>query len=168
VRSKDLWNVFDADVLAWHFSQAQEEGILRDLIELRQVMEPAAARLAAGRASMADLQRIGRAYEAMRAHEDNLAAYEGSDVEFHMAVFEASHNTLLRRFAHIVADFLQLSFRIQQQALNRSDNLVEDDVEQHRKIFDAINCGDGNAAADAMLGVILNGKRSLLDALEHR
>lgn len=166
VRSRDLWNVFDADVLAWHYSQGLEEQMLRDLIELRQVMEPAAARLAAGRASMADLQRIRRAHEAMRANVDDLSGYETSDVEFHMAVFAASHNALLGRFAHIVADFLQLSFRIQQRALNDADNRVEDDVAQHKAIYDAINRGDGNAAAEAMLEVILNGKRSLFDALE--
>jgi DNA-binding FadR family transcriptional regulator len=168
VRPQDLWNVFDADVLAWHHSQGLGEDILQDLLELRQVMEPAAARLAAGRATIADLNRIGRAHDEMRASDGDMVRYEKSDVEFHMAVFAASHNALLRRFAHIVADFLQMSFHIQQEALNEADNRIEDDVAGHRAIFDAINRGDGNAAADAMLAVILNGKRSLLAALGRR
>jgi len=173
VLSRDLWNMFDSDVLAWHFGSGAHDGtlgepVLRDLIELRQVIEPAAARFAAGRASLDDLHRLRQAIGAMVATTDDLAAYERADVEFHMAVFSASHNALLARFAHLVANFLQLSFNIQQRALNERDNRIEDDVEQHRKIFDAINRGDGDAAAQAMLDVILNGKNSLLATLADR
>ena len=169
VRPRDLWNMFDSDVLAWHLGTGDAnsgfgDSMLSDLIDLRQVIEPATARFAAGRASMEDLRRLRHALEAMDAAVGDLAAYERADVAFHMAVFSASHNALLARFAHLVADFLQLSFSIQQRALNEADNRIEDDVEQHRRIFDAINRGDGDAAALAMLAVILNGKNSLLAA----
>src|SRR5258706_7642553 len=166
VRPHDLWNMFDSDVLAWHHDQGLGEAIFRDLIELRQVTEPAAARLAASRATMGDLRRIGQALQSMQAAVGDLAAYAPADVAFHVAIFAASHNALLARFAHLVADFLQLSFSIQQQALNQRDNRIEDDVGQHLAVFEAINRGDGDAAAAAMLEVILNGKKSLLAALE--
>lgn len=171
VRPRDLWNMFDSDVLAWHFGDGaaagpRRDGMLRDLIELRQVIEPSAARFAAGRGSMEDLRRLRTALQAMEAAVGDLSAYARADVEFHMAVFAAAHNALLASFAHLVADFLQLSFSIQQEALNEADNRIEDDVRQHRLVFDAINRGDGEAAALAMRDVILNGKNSLLAALE--
>lgn len=165
VRRQDLWNVFDADVLAWHQRQGRGEPMLRDLIELRQVIEPAAARLAAGRATMSDLGALERSVEAMRLGAADAAAYAAADVEFHMAIFAASHNVLFARLAHMVADFLRISFQIQQQALNEEDNRVQDDVEGHRRIFDAVNRGDGNAAAEHMLDVVLNGKNSLFRAM---
>lgn len=165
VRPADLWNLFDADVLAWHHRQGLSEAILRDLIELRQVIEPAAARFAAGRATIADLRAIEAAFLAMERGANDLEAYEQADVAFHLAVFAASHNALLARFAHVVADFLELSFHVQQEALNEEDNRIEDDIAGHRAVFDAINRGDGNAAAEAMLRVVLNGKSSLLRAL---
>lgn len=170
VRPCDLWNMFDSDVLAWHFGDrtapaAQRDGMLRDLIELRQMIEPSAARLAAGRASMEDLRQLRTALNAMEAAVGDLAAYARADVAFHMAVFTAAHNALLASFAHLVADFLQLSFSIQQEALNERDNRIEDDVRQHRVVFDAINRGDGEAAALSMRDVILNGKNSLLAAI---
>lgn len=174
VRPRDLWNMFDSDVLAWHLGtgdagSALGDTMLRDLIELRQVIEPSAARFAAGRATMDDLRRMRTALQAMEAAAGgDLAAYAKADVAFHIAVFSASHNALLARFAHLVADFLQLSFSIQQQALNERDNRIEDDVGQHRVVFAAINRGDGEAAAQAMLDVILNGKNSLLAAIEER
>lgn len=173
VRPRDLWNMFDSDVLAWHLGDGDEgsaraDTVLRDLIELRQVIEPAAARFAAGRAGMDDLRRMRTALHAMEAAVGDLGAYAKADVTFHIAVFSASHNALLARFAHLVADFLQLSFSIQQEALNERDNRIEDDVGQHRIVFDAINRGDGEAAAQAMLDVILNGKNSLLAAIRER
>lgn len=172
VRPRDLWNMFDSDVLAWHLGggddRTQGDAILRDLIELRQIIEPAAARYAATRASIEDLRRIQQAHNAMAAAIHDLTAYARADVEFHMAVLAASKNSLLARFAHLVADFLHESFRIQQQALNEHDNRIEDDLRQHAVIFDAINGGDGEEAAAAMLRVILNGKVSLLAAIEGR
>lgn len=173
VRPRDLWNMFDSDVLAWHLGTTGEgpangDTILRDLIELRQVIEPAAARYAATRARIEDLRRMQQALGAMAAATGDLAAYACADVEFHMAVLAASQNILLARFAHLVADFLHLSFSIQQQALNEHDNRIEDDLRQHWVIFDAINGGDGEEAASAMLRVILNGKISLLAAIEGR
>lgn len=171
VRPRDLWNTFDSDVLGWHLgeegtSPAQRDGMLRDLIELRQVIEPNAAQLAAGRATMEDLRRIRTALQAMEAATRDMASYARADVEFHMAVFTASHNVLLARFAHLVADFLRVSFSIQQEALNERDNRIEDDVAQHRLVFEAINSGEGESAARAMRNVILNGKNSLLAALD--
>ena len=169
VRARDLWNMFDSDVLAWHHDPGHDgrsvgDTVLRDLIELRQVIEPATARLAAGRSTMEDLRRIGLAVDAMQATTHDLARYSEADVEFHMAVFSASHNILLASFAHIVGDFLKMSFRIQQEALDERDNRIEDDVSQHRAVYAAINRGDGDAAGEAMLNVILNGKNSLLKA----
>ncbi|MBB3772561.1 DNA-binding FadR family transcriptional regulator [Angulomicrobium tetraedrale] len=170
VRPRDLWNTFDSDVLAWHLGDegagpGQRDSMLRDLIELRQVIEPTAAQLAAGRATMEDLRRIRAAVQAMEAATGDMASYARADVAFHMAVFTASHNALFAQFAHLVADFLRLSFSIQQEALNERDNRIEDDVAQHRLVFEAINSGEGESAARAMRNVILNGKNSLLAAL---
>lgn len=171
VRSRDLWNMFDSDVLAWHISAAPDDpairnNVLRDLIEMRQVIEPAAARLAAGRARLEDLNAMREALRDMEATQHDLSGYAQADVAFHMAVFGASHNVLLVGFAHLVGDFLQSVFRLQQRGLNNLDRRIEDDTAQHRMIFDAINRGDGEAAALAMLQDILNGKNMLISTLE--
>ena len=166
VRARDLWNVFDSDVLTWHHQQGLSEAVMRDLIELRQVIEPAAARFASSRATMADLRRIERAHAAMAQHVTDPVGYAESDVEFHMAVFAASHNALLSRFGHLVADFLHMSFSMQQEAVSRSGVDFTKDAEEHRRVFDAINRGEPDNAAAAMLNVILDGKRALGEAME--
>lgn len=166
VLSRDCWNLFDADVLALHMAQGVDDRLLQDLLEVRMLIEPAGARFAAARASMADVAGVARAHARMAESVADPEAYAAADVDFHLAVFAASHNLLLARFAHIVADFLRLSFAIQQRSLNREDNRIEDDLKAHRLVLDAINRGDPAAAEAAMADLIVNGKMSLSRALD--
>ena len=161
VRARDEWNIFDGDVLAWHTLDGVDPDILKDLIEMRQLVEPPAARFAAGRASLDDIARIDEACADMRAAIGDAAAYARADVRFHMTVFAASHNMLLKRFAHTVANFLQVSFRIQQQAIEENEARFDEDLATHVAIFDAINRGDPAGAEEAMLRAILDGKANL-------
>lgn len=168
VRDPHLWSVFDSDILRWYAVQGKGDEIMRDLIELRQILEPAAARLAAGRATMTDLRRIELAHLDMVEHAHDNERYAHSDVEFHMAVYGASHNALLHRFGRLVADFMQLSFSVQQR-VRAHDDVVDfsADAAAHESVYDAINRGDATAAADTMLDVVLDGKSALIEALAH-
>ncbi len=164
VRQPEQWNVFDADILRWHSEQGPSVAILRDLVETRQILEPAAARLAAGRASMADLKRIEDAVRAMAEHAPDHDAYAHADVDFHVAVYGASHNLLLRQFGTVVADLLYLAFNVQ-QVVASDDRVLLQDAERHAAVFRAIDRGNGEAAAEAMLTVVLDGKSALATAL---
>ncbi len=167
VRARDEWNIFDGDVLAWHTLDGVDPDILKDLIEMRQLVEPPAARFAAGRASLDDIARIAEACAGMRAAIGDAAAYARADVRFHMAVFAASHNMLLKRFAHTVANFLQVSFRIQQEVLEENEARFDEDLATHVAIFEAINRGDAAAAEEAMMRAVLDGKANLQRARAH-
>lgn len=166
VREAHLWSVFDSDILRWYALQGKGDEIMRDLIELRQILEPSAARLAAGRATMTDLRRIELAHLEMVDSAHDNERYAASDVEFHMAVYGASHNALLQRFGRLVADFMQLSFSVQQRArtANHSVDFTED-ARVHGAVYDAINRGDAEASAATMLDVVLDGKSALIEAL---
>ncbi|ACQ78388.1 regulatory protein GntR HTH [Beutenbergia cavernae DSM 12333] len=168
VRPVEMWNAFDSDLLAWFHASGQGEAPMRDLVELRQVLEPAAARFAATRATMADLHDLERAQQAMLDTAHDHAGYAATDVAFHLAVYGASHNALLRRFGHLVADFMHLSFDVQQHAAADGPADFTEDAQGHAAIFEAINRGDADAAAEAMLQVVLDGKSALIKALSHR
>lgn len=162
VRPKELWSSFDSDLLTWTYVEDQATELMRDLVELRQIVEPSAARLAAGRATMHDLGRIEQAALDLAAAADDHAAYAERDVEFHLAVYAASHNTFLSRFGTLVADFMKLSFDLQQEATTLS---LEDDAARHVAVLDAITRGDSEAAGESMLQVVLDGKVALAAAL---
>ncbi len=168
VRSEELWSVFDSDILRWYEAQGRGEEIMRDLIEIRQLLEPSAARLAAGRAQMADLRRLELAARRMLDQAHDHLGYAAADVEFHMAVYAASHNALLQRFGRLVADFMRLTFDVQQRVrAGGSDGAVDftDDAATHAAVYQAITRGDAEAAGEAMLVVVLEGKRALITAI---
>ena len=58
VRERGAWNMFDADVLAWHLDAGIDRRFLNDLAEIRLAVEPRAAALAAGRRSEADIAEL--------------------------------------------------------------------------------------------------------------
>lgn len=165
VRPFELWSVFDADILRWSMEQGQGDEVMRDLVELRQILEPSAARLAAGRSSMRDLRRMEVAVARMLETCHDHGAYAVSDLEFHMAVYAASHNTMLERFGRLIAEFMLQTFDVQQRAREVGTIDFEDDAAAHQDIYVAINRGDSNAASEAMLGVVLDAKSALMEAL---
>lgn len=165
VQEPENWNIFDSDILRWHHEEGQGDAVMRDLIELRQILEPAAAKLAAGRATIDNHRRLKNAIEAMRSEIDSPEGYARADLEFHLAVYSASQNSLMWQFSTVVADFLRRAFLIQQKVVRDSEVLVGD-VELHSSVYEAINRGDADQASEAMLAVVLEGKNSLIQALE--
>ena len=103
----------------------------------------------------------------MVANSTNREGYAHADVEFHLAVYAASHNVLLRQFGSVVADFMYASFNVQ-QATAADDEVFLEDAETHAAVFHAINGGNGERAADAMLRVVLDGKNALIKALSEQ
>ncbi|OJX97088.1 MAG: GntR family transcriptional regulator [Micrococcales bacterium 73-15] len=164
VRPQELWNVFDTDILRWHNEAGLGAEIMRDLVEVRQIMEPAAARLAAGRATIADHHRMAKALAAMTASTEDPDDYASADVEFHLAVYAASHNSLLRQFGSVVADFMKLTFTVQQHTTMDPGELAAD-AASHATVYRAIDRGNGEQAEEAMLTVVLDGKNALVRAL---
>jgi DNA-binding FadR family transcriptional regulator len=65
VLSEDHWNWFDPDVIIWQSKAGLTPEFLRDLQDLRRVVEPAAMRLAAARATAQDIAEVEAAYEGM-------------------------------------------------------------------------------------------------------
>lgn len=166
VRPEIFWNAFDSDLLRWYAEAGRAEKAIRELLELREIIEPSAARLAASRASIADLTAIAEAHHRMAASVDDPEQYAANDVAFHLAVFAATHNTLMQRFGSHVADFLALSFNIQQAAMREREHVVDlsTDLDAHRFVLESIERSAPDAAAEAMLLAISEGNRPLLDS----
>ncbi len=79
----------------------------QDLLEFRQMLEGQAARLAAERATDADIERLDRAHAQLDAvyAGDDLASCVDQDVAFHQAVAEAAHNVLI---GHLSASLMRV------------------------------------------------------------
>jgi DNA-binding FadR family transcriptional regulator len=146
VLPRSNWNLLDPMVLAWAFTGEPEIGFVRDLFELREVVEPAVARMAATRRSEAELAQMGDALGRMRQH--TLATDEGraADREFHEAMLRAAHNDVMMTLSASIGAAVHWTTMFKQ----RAHGLPRDPVPDHARVFDAIAAGDGDAAAATM------------------
>lgn len=151
VTPRARWNLLDPDVLGWMFSGDPDPAFTRDLFELRGVIEPAAAALAARRRSDEDLAVMAAALDAM-AHE-GLASEAGqaADRAFHAALLRASGNAALAALSSTVGAAVQWTTHFKQ----RGQIAPRDPLPEHRAVFDAIAAGDA-AAAEAAMRVLVD------------
>jgi GntR family galactonate operon transcriptional repressor len=156
------WNLLDPDVLAWHRADALPADFVRDLVELRRLIEPAAAEHAARRGDSKKIAQIGAALEDMRTAVDDRDRFFTADVEFHLAIFAASGNVLIDRLSTILGPLLEASFRMQRDTAGDPEGLVG----IHNAVYDAIVEGDAPRARQAMESLLTTAsdKASLLEA----
>jgi DNA-binding FadR family transcriptional regulator len=103
VRPRMHWHHTDPDVMVWHYETGPSAAFLTALVDLRRILEPAAAARAAERATPEDVARIAAAYAEMCASIGDLRAHGEADRAFHAAIFAATHNVILARQIDLIA-----------------------------------------------------------------
>jgi DNA-binding FadR family transcriptional regulator len=112
VLPSDQWNWFDPDVVAWQSKAGLTRDFLRDLQELRRVVEPAAVRMAAERASSQDIAEIEASYAGMKQAIEEGGDYVRHDLAFHQGLIGACHNRMLVQMSKALGALLRTSFEI--------------------------------------------------------
>ena len=129
---------------------------VRDLArisEVRAALEPAAARLAAERATDEERDKLADLSDQIKSGAD----FMGLDERIHRAVYAAAHNHLLEK---TLGEYYVLALRIWMIALGRAQDL-EDAVEAHRDLVQAIVVGNGDRAADVMRAHVENFEQAM-------
>ncbi len=158
------WNLLDPDVLAWTPPDNIQPAFFADLIELRRVIEPAAAEMAARRADQERLARLKTALEAMRAGAEDVKAFLEADAEFHVALLSASGNSLFERLSTIIQPVLEASFILQAQV----DPKYHLAVGRHEAVYEAVAHGDAEAARRAMEDILSSAQDHLAKLIRDR
>lgn len=147
VRPRRNWNLLDADVLAWRYEVGPDEGFLEDISEVRGIIEPPAAALAAARATPDEVAEIvawcDRMEAAAAADGDD---YIDADMAFHTAILDACHNDLLAQLSDTITMTLRLSRRL--TASIPGSSLAA--MPAHRVLVQAISDRSPRAAESAM------------------
>src|SRR6188768_780779 len=78
---RSSWRILDPDVLAWQTEAGPDEDFLRSVFEVRKIIEPGAARLAAERGLREELDAIQEAFDAMDSNGDE-SSYLKADVQY--------------------------------------------------------------------------------------
>lgn len=112
---------------------------LRDLIEVRRMIEVEAAGLAAQRATKAHLHTLEKDVQRL-ADLLHLKEEIPEDIGFHLTVLQAADNSVLATLSKVIEEF----YAVDGQPPN------DRDVAHHRAIYEAIHDGDAERARDAM------------------
>lgn len=117
-----------------------------ELLEARQIHEATTVRLAARRAGPAEVERILKlAGDALSLTEDP-AGFTCANLEFHLAIAEATHNRLLLLWMWAMRQVLQDAMRTAAGTPERRRHVAE----QHVEIATAIAAGDPERAVSLM------------------
>jgi GntR family transcriptional regulator, galactonate operon transcriptional repressor len=171
VRQRDDWNMLDADVIHWRSSDHSDHSLLDDLDEVRAIIEPAGARLAAQRRTEADLDALegaltamAEAYRADGADADPAAGdpqpsqtdMVAADLAFHRALLCATHNELLQRMEMVIESDLATRDRLVHGAPS-----AQDPVPIHREVLDAVREQDPVRAERAMNDLLAQARHDM-------
>jgi len=150
VRPRADWNLLDGDVIRWQFAEGADPRLFDKLHEVRSIIEPAAARLAASRATEDDLAALAGALDEMAAADGDPAAAVAADLNFHRVLLTATHNELLERMEVVMETGLAERDRLVHGGVEPHD----DPVPSHRAVVEAIRAQDATAAETAMRGLL--------------
>lgn len=112
VRPQSDWNMLDPEVLAWHLRAAPTDGFVTGLFEVRKIVEPSAAALAAERRSAETLARIETALADMHRFQDGSGDLTAADLRFHQSILDATGNHFLASFGAVIESSLVASFQL--------------------------------------------------------
>jgi len=146
VSALEDWHLLDPDVLSWAFTGEPEPEVLHGLFELRTIVEPAAAALAATRRNQQHLDTMRRALDAMSLHTLNVEDGRIADKAFHAALLSATNNPFIVSLTNGVTAAVNALTEFKQ----RIGPLKRDPAPDHWRVYDAIAAKDAEGARAAM------------------
>lgn len=158
VQPRRSWAMLDPEVLSWMLVNPDlRQELLANLSQLRRIVEPEAAALAASNATITETLRIFEAYEEMGKNRHDRALAIESDIKFHHLLLDASHNPLLVSMGQSIDILLRANFEI---SIERPNGFIRN-LEQHGKVAEAIHGHDPDAARKEMLVLLSNNAADL-------
>lgn len=161
VLPRDSWNLFDPRIIRWRLGGEDRANQLRSLSELRGGVEPAAAALAATRATPEQCGTMTGAVMQMAVHgkSGDLEAYLAADTLFHRTLLEASGNEMLHALGDVVSEVL--AGRTHHDLMPARPNPVA--IRLHADVAQAVQAGDAEAAEQAMRAIIGEAVSAMLE-----
>jgi GntR family transcriptional regulator, galactonate operon transcriptional repressor len=161
VLARDRWDRLDPDVLGWMAASPDAE-LLIDLLEVRSFIEPQAARLAAQRATAAEILAIERAFHGMAAAvRDDIEACCEHDLAFHEHILTAAHNSVLNRLAAAIRAALLTQVKVG----TATRESYESSLAEHWAVAAAIRARAPEEAERAMRDLLAGTARDLAPVL---
>lgn len=159
VRAPRFWNHLDADVLGWRCASMPTDDFVEKLLEMREIIEPAAVMAAARRRDPDQLAAIVAALSDMEDAIDR-DAWAQADLRFHEAVLIATNNELLSGLFSVIETALATFFVMSA----RTAKHFKYSLPHHRAVYEAIRRRRPNEAASAMRALIADSRANMRKA----
>lgn len=117
-----------------------------ELVEVREILEPEIAAMAAIRASDEDIANLRAEVEAMDEHVNEADAFIAADNRFHQILANATDNKLILALIHPIVELLSE----QRKQIFNVHGGPQRGQEHHKTLLDAVSRHDPDAARDAM------------------
>ena len=150
VSPRARWHILDPDVLGWFLQTRPSEAFVRDLFEVRLMVEPAAAAMAAVRRTPAQLQAMGDALDAMGRHKLSTEAGRAADRAFHDMILAATQNEAIVALSSSVGAAVRWTTLFK----HRVQKAPRDPMAEHRRVLEAIADGNETAAHASMTELV--------------
>jgi DNA-binding FadR family transcriptional regulator len=132
-----------------------------DIMEIRQLLEPAAVAFAATHASDSELNAVRDAHRTAVESRD-LPTFEHWDAEFHQRIFACSRNDFIREIHNLVRIFRNRSPWFDMKKRSFSEERRQLYCREHGAVLDALLRRDSDGAKEAMLAHLQTVGRNLL------
>lgn len=145
------WNHLDPDVIRWVSESRLLNSFLEHVLEVRLIIEPEAAALAAVRSSTADILKIEEALTEMEKAK-NIQSEESvnGDINFHNAILHSSGNIILHQFKELFSAAIDASIKLTFK--NAED--IPLTLKRHRDLYEAIYLRDHIAARKSAFAIL--------------
>jgi DNA-binding FadR family transcriptional regulator len=146
VRAREHWNLLDPAVLTWQAASDGFADTMAELFEIRRLVEPEGAALAARRHDAKDAVAMRAAFEALGPHADAGPAALEVDITYHLTILRAAGNRYLSSLGAVIDTVIRSTARL---ALGRPGGLGHS-MGLHRAVLDAVLARDEVGARAAM------------------
>lgn len=167
VLPRSSWRLLDQDVLSWQTEAGRDEGFLKNVFEVRRIIEPAVAGLAAERAADDELQAIHEAFVAMDSGGDE-TSYHQADIRYHGMLVAATHNDYLIQLVAAFGPPLRAGLRATIRDTWEWSDFLAFSLPLHRAVLDAVVARDCDGATLAMQVLVEGSRQGSLDTPQER
>lgn len=160
VQPASSWRLLDPDVMEWRIRAGDRKSLLRDLLQLRLVLEPGVARTATELATDAQRDAVAEAWAAKVDVYENAdlpsevrrRQFVETDLDFHRALIACVSSELLEQLFSVIEAALELLIDLQMKARGYTSEMIgmRESHELHAAVFDAFAARDPDAAEAAM------------------
>jgi acetyl esterase/lipase/DNA-binding FadR family transcriptional regulator len=148
IAPRSAWQILDPDILAWHFELGASEEFIRNLFELRKIVEPSAAALAAMRRSQDQLSRLADSLARMARMSPRSGAWLNAIIGFHHELMVAGRNEAVASLWPAIQTTLRWSVKLQMMLPTLV--LAHDPVADHARVFEKIASQSAEGALTEM------------------